>query len=97
MIGGAVAAPYYRLGDTTGAQERLDGLLETRPDQARALYYKAQILMDQADFDAAVPLRVPRGGEPPFAQGLQRGALTVRGALRVADMPDGVCEERERA
>jgi tetratricopeptide (TPR) repeat protein len=46
----------YRLGDVDSAESRLNTLLEAVPDEPRALFYKAQILLDQGDPETALPL-----------------------------------------
>lgn len=58
----------YRLGDVEGGEERLDALLENRPDLARALFYKAQILLDAGDVEAALPLLEQAAGQESSVQ-----------------------------
>jgi tetratricopeptide (TPR) repeat protein len=46
----------YRMNETTSALEQLEAALRIAPDHARALYYKAQILLESGETEAAIPL-----------------------------------------
>lgn len=67
------AMALYREGSVESALEQIDSVLEQAPDQPRALYYKAQILLETDRLDEARPLYEQVAAlESPFQEEAQR-------------------------
>jgi tetratricopeptide (TPR) repeat protein len=71
---------YYQAGDTSAALEQLDSVLAAMPFHARSLHYKAKILLETGDLEAAQELLTRVAAlDSPFTEEAKRMLQTLEG------------------